>query len=221
MINRSPWLWGARRTASGLTARTSLGVHILQGKRAPGMSNVSPQVLQAQNAGRQSTRIFQQAGSAIRKGFLQTGLGRSAYQLFFRFMYANAYDLSSLPDATLIQDQVQVSKGVMTPTTFGTIVADVSLGTITLAYSPLAFDDTQNLLDKPVAVAYDPTDDKWLPLADVSNVRSSGVASFSTPLGWLVAGHTIVIYLFFAADPTQLNANTSSNSLNSTTVVVA
>src|SRR5713226_570844 len=116
MINRSPWLWGVRKTAAGLTGRTSLGIQILQGKRAKGQSNPSDAYIQAQNALRILTSINGKIATIIRNGFTQLMPGWSGYSAFTSYGYANAIDLSAPPDATLIDANLLVTKGSMTPT---------------------------------------------------------------------------------------------------------
>lgn len=218
MINRSPWLWGARKTAAGMTGRTSLGIQILQGKRAKGQSNPSPEFIQAQAAGRIITGIFQRIASVINKGFLQVGPGQSPYNLFYRWTYDNAIDLSAPPDATLEPADLLISKGVMTQTPFSsTPTAVASTHLVHVAWPSTIVDDTQSADDVVNVAIYNATQDKWFP-ASGGFTRTTGPEDIDVGAGFMAATNVIHVYMGFYGQPGEALAGTSSNSVHASIV---
>lgn len=217
MINRSPWLWGARKTAAGLTARTSLGLHILQGKRAPGQSNPSLQYLQSQAMAALLNPLYQQNRSAFVDGFTNLPAGWSAFTAFWHYAQS-AVDKSAPPDVTLNPLDLTTAHGSMTPTPFAsTPVASAAAQTVIVAWPTSVADETQRTTDRAIISVFNTETGKFIGNGS-ANIRSTGTSTLTLPPASFVASDNLVVYLAFVAESTATNNGTSSDS-NSRAVV--
>lgn len=222
MLNNSPWLWNARQTAAGLTARISLGIRILQGRRAKGQSNPSPEYVQNQAVAGFLWPVFRQIAGQVRPGFTDLQPGQSAANVWFQENRDNAFDLSSPPAATFTPATFSIGRGVITPTAITTPAADVSSSIVTVNFSTTPADQSQSADDRVLLVIYNPTTDRWAVQNTGPATRADGIASVSPlPAGFMSAGDTINIYVAFVGGPTGNYPGKSSTSVRTTVVATA
>lgn len=212
MINRSPWLWGVRKTAAGLTGRTSRGQQILQGKRAKGQSNPSPSYLQAQQVAFYVSKWYHSMAFLLNQGFTNIPTGSTVYAEFMRRAYATAFNLSSPPVANVDATGIQTSFGVMTATPVtGTTTAVASTGIVTIHWNPDPVDDSQLDTDHMLVSIFNVATGAFIFSAEVTD-RSAGTYVAHAPIGSFSAAQLIGIYLGARGLDGSLNANTSSPS---------
>lgn len=127
-------------------------------------------------------------------------------------------DLSSPPDATLIDADLLVTKGAMTPTPFSsTPTAVASTHLVHVAWPSTIVDDTQNANDLAYIAIHNKTQDKWYPWPGHAT-RTTGPLDVDVQAGFMIATDEIQVYLGFVGDPAETNAGTSSNSVNAAIV---
>lgn len=228
MINRSPWLWGTRKTAAGLTGRTSRGQQILQGKRAKGQSNPSSQYLYSQAAAALIWPFYQKAPDAIKQGYTQIPTGGTAASEFYKYAYKNALGGTTTLDITMDPEALLFTKGVMTPTNQNAApIADESAKTVVFSWAGGASDATQSELDYMVFVVVNKTTGAEVFVVSDGVVgaqrQAAGTHTYTlnTPVGFMVAGNDVVCYLGAIAKNTESNHGTSSDSTNEIVVVIA
>lgn len=220
MINNTPWLWNGRKTAAGMTARTSNGIRILQGRRARGQSNPSQQYLDSQVAAQVIWPIFRAAQGIIRSLWTNVQTGRYAANEFYKKTYDNAITFPAPLTPVVSYPDLQFTNGVMTPTGFLTLVADVSLNTVVAAYSALPSDASQLTTDVLWYVIHNRTADKWVSGASATRGDASTGGIVATNLT-MTAGDTLDFYGGFQGDVGTLNAGSVSPSTFITTTVIA
>lgn len=220
MINRSPWLWNANKTAAGLTARTSNGVKILQGKRTPGQSNPSTEFIQSQVAANLLWPLFRSVPGFIREHFTTIPAGEYAANRWYADNYAGL-DLSVPSTATIIPANLVFSKGLMAPTSGVSITsADQSAATVQFTWPTTITDSTQLATD---IVQY------VFRLRGTGAMRSGTATARSTgdsgPISvagmGMLAGDVIDVYASFLGTPGQPNEGMTSLSVQNNATVVA
>lgn len=220
MLNNTPWLWNARQTAANMTARTSNGIRILQGKRAKGQSNPSQEYLDNQLAAALIWPLFRKAPGIIRSMFTTIPEGEYAANDFFKYAYNNAINFVGPGNVTITEGDILFSKGLMTPTPITSVIADDSDNTIDINYNATPVDASQQDDDFVSFIAHNVTQNKWTQLYQY-NQRSSIQDPIPVDAGFMTTGDTINVWLQFDAYPGGINEGTSSNSAFATTVVVA
>lgn len=219
MKNNSPWLWNANQTAAGMTARTSNGIRILQGRRAPGTFTPSEKTINAHAAAAIIWPWFRKAIGFVRTMFTNVPTGRSAANEFYKRFYEYGISSHTSPTPAVVEAGILYSQGLMTPTPITNVVADESTNFLTFDYEPLPADATQLA-----------TDESWLVVRNLNNentiststgVRSDGASGnlSMAPLDVSV-GHILAIYHNFRGADETLNEGTTSNSYYITTTVV-
>lgn len=147
MINRSPWLWGVRKSAASMTGRTSNGLQILQGKRAKGQSNPSALFLGSQIGSALIWGLWHKVPGFIRENIFNVPNGQYQANVFYSRNYNNALDFTDPMLPTLEVANVIFASGGMTPTSILTGSADVSTGDLTITWPIGAADASQNATD--------------------------------------------------------------------------
>jgi hypothetical protein len=223
MINRSPWLWGVRKSASSMTGRTSNGIQILQGKRAKGQSNPSTEFLSNQAIARLIWPIFRAAQGLIRQLWTNVPTGAYAANEFFRVNRADAIDVSVPLVPTVEYANLVFSRGTMSSTTPLTVVADVSDNKVAVTFPTTPSDASQYGGDIVGIVIHNRDKNKWLSYTEDHGVRSDGTTGTITvnPALSMAAGDNVDIYLSFRADTFAPNYPGTSQSMYATTVAVA
>lgn len=220
MINRSPWLWGARKTAAGMTGRTSNGIQILQGRRAKGQSNPSEAYIGSQVAASLLWPIFRSASGFIKMLWYNVPSGQYASNAFFKRNYDNALDFTDPMNPVVIPANLIFASGVMTPTVPTSAVADVSVGNVVVDFPDTPSDASQSANDGSWMVIVNRT--KNITVSGSGGIRSDGSAVLSViPELQAVVGNTIDIYLSFNNNGTIDPATSGSETRYITTTVVA
>lgn len=196
MINRSPWLWGVRKTAAGLTGRTSLGIQILQGKRAPGQSNPSPEYTAAQETAALLWPLYRanQGMINLASWTLQPGWSKANawYDQAFPIVFNGGVPIFS----PSVIDNISMANGPISSTPFATTpVADESLGTIVWTMPTTVADSTQDNTDVLRVAIYNYSKGTWV-YGQQSTRSTLGAISFTLPTG-TVAGDVLVIWTTF------------------------
>lgn len=196
-----------------MTGRTSLGLQILQGRRAKGQSNPSPEFIQAQAAGRIITGIFQKIPQVIDNGFMNVGPGQSPYNLFYKNTYNSAIDLSSPPAASLVPADLMTSKGSITQTGYSSTPTAVSATHLVHVAWPATIVDGSQLADDLSNIAiHNRTQDKWYGQPG-GFTRTTGPTDVDVQVGFMTTGDTIDIYLGFYGQVGEANTGKSSDSV--------
>lgn len=219
-INRSPWLWGARKTAAGMTNRTSNGIQIYQGKRAPGQSNPSSKYTDSQLASALIWPYFRLGVGVIESQYTTVPNGQYAANQFFAKTYKEAVTFVSPGNVTINETLIKFSRGLMSPTPIISVVADDSANDITITTSLLPSDATQELTDYLTAIIHNTTNNQWYTLQGY-NQRASIIAPITLPASFMTTGDELNVWVSAYADPFAPNAGTSSTDVYEATVVVA
>ena len=220
MINNSPWLFNARKTAAGMTARTANGIRILQGRRARGMSNPSPEVLQNQKIAAILWPLFRAAAGMIRDMFTSVPSGQYAANQWFSINRVSAIDLTDPENPVLDPTGLIYQRGLMTPTDLTSAVADTSLGTVVINWPTLVADSSQDALDLFTVVIRDRNNGNVTSIISGSE-RSTGTFDYTVPVGFLVTGNVLDIYGSFMARDENPNHGLTSETRRINTTVVA
>lgn len=219
IADNGSFLKGLRGSAVNLTFKGFHSETVVQGKRKKGQSNPSPQFIASQVALARAVEIFQKAGSVISDGFTTGNPNSSGYNKYSKEFFKHV-DYSSAPAITIFYDEVLTSKGNMTITNLSdTPDPDVSDGTITLVWPTAVVDETQNANDISLIVVYNQTQDKWFGVR--GPLRSTGGGAISVPDNFMEATNVLRVYIGFLADETEENAGRSSDSVNTSAIVVA
>lgn len=219
MLNNSPWLWNARKTAAGMTARTSNDRRILQGRRAKGQSNPSPQYIQAQGIAGVIWGIWHQVSGFIKSNWGNIAPGLNAANEWFKLMYEFGFDKSGAPDFTNEYDGWNFANGSMTLTEPTTLTAVASTSVIHIDWNPAVADGSQNANDVAWYVIFDRDSGRSITgsLPGARSTGASGIIAGDTLL--MTAGDHLDAYLSFTALPTEPNAGMQSRSGYITAVV--
>ncbi|HSW92239.1 MAG TPA: hypothetical protein VLG09_06355, partial [Candidatus Saccharimonadales bacterium] len=188
MINYSPWLFNARRTAANMTGRNSRGQSILQGRRAKGTFTPSNGTLSAHVAAALIWPLFQHVPGFIREFFTGLSNGQTAASQFYAHAYTHAFTPDGSGGGSLDEAAIAYAKGTMTPTSILTFTGDVSDNALNFTWPAAVSDSSQNATDVPWYVIRNITQDKTLS-GSVGAVRSAGASgAVVPPAGFLVAG---------------------------------
>lgn len=221
MINNSPWLWGDRKSAAGMTARNSRGQHILQGKRAKGQSNPSPGYLSSQVAAHLIWPYFRKAAGFVRQFFKGLPTGSTAAAEFYKYAYVNGFTPDGTGSGTLDVDGIVYAKGTMTQTNTLTFTGDVSDDAIVFTFPTTNADASQSATDKAWYVIINLSQNKTISGA-IPGTRSGGTSgTIVPPAGFLVAGNNLELYLHFVSDVTPVTETNVSTSVIAHATVTA
>lgn len=222
MINRSPWLWGVRQTAAGMTGRTSLGVQILQGKRAPGQSNPSSEYLFSQQVAGAAWPQFGGFKGFGNQHYFGLGPGLKFANIWYAAYYVQA-EILGMPDLTAAAlAELPVAKGSMSITPISTgPVADVSLGTVTWTMPDVVLDSTQDETDEMHSIAYNPLRGTFT-YAENGGGRSTWDTALTMvlPTG-TQAGDPIILYTTAKSLVFPIGAESVSDSVAQETIAIA
>lgn len=204
-----------------MTARTSRGQRILQGRRAKGTFTPSPGTLSAQYAASLIWDAFRGGPGFIRMFWKVLTTGQTEASQFYAYAYDNAFTPDGLGSGALDPLLISYSRGSMRKTEPLTVVADVSVGGVVITWNPVNEDGSQLSTDIPWIVVKNETRGLYTTGA-IPAVRSGGTSGvMTTPAGFLIAGETVIVYLSFVTDTASPDSSQVSNSGVLSTVVVA
>jgi len=205
----------ASGSVGNATFSTWKGINVLK-EKAVSVANPNTDLqIMRRSALSQSVAIYRLISAAVSVGFKKLATGMSAYNAWASNALKDAFDYSSPPTATFVPSDLLISKGTITSTAIGTIVADRSANTAVVTFSSTVDAPGQSLTDKAVLAVYNTNENDWVSLA-TSDLRSSGTADIPLPAFW-ATGNNLVVYIGFYNEA----SGESSDSLNDTAVIVA
>lgn len=195
------FLKGLTGSAVNLTFKGFRGITVVSGKRKKGQTNQSPEFIQNQNISRQLKPIYHQGLAAINFGWMEKTPRQSRYNAWYGYAAKNFFDLSMPPVATLAGNAVMFTKGFITPTPVLTSAADASARSITITWSAVPIDATQQLTDELVLMALNNTTQTWIAVHSDDSVlsvpRSAGTFTGTVPAGLLTLGDDMNLFAGF------------------------
>jgi Family of unknown function (DUF6266) len=205
----------ASGSVGNATFSTWKGINVLK-EKAVSVANPNTDLqIMRRSALSQTVAIYRQISAAVQVGFKKLATGMSSYNAWARNALKDAFDYSAAPVATFVGADLKISKGTISATAMGAIVADVSNATITVAHSITVDAPGQSLTDLSILAAYNSTLNEW---ASSSNAGLRNVSPSSMPLpGAWVAGNNVQVYLGFY----NAASGESSDSVNGSSVIVA
>lgn len=204
-----------------MTARTSRGQRILQGKRTKGQSNPSIEFLENQRIALTIWNLFRATSGIIREFWTRKSNGQTGASQFFAYTNKFATDFSDPENPALIPTALTFSAGTMTPTLPSSATANVSDNKVVINWPTTIANDSQAASDFAWYVVVNRTKGLYIS-GSAGTIRSVGHSAdiVATNLQ-LTAGNTIDVYLFFVADPEAPNAGEVSDCMNITVIATA
>lgn len=201
----------------GIVTSTWKGINVIKSKPLT-VANPRTDAQTAQRAAMILVMSIARAiSSAINFGFKEQAVYKSAFNAFVGYTLRNAVDTSAPPAATLVAADVLVAQGTISSTAIDTAAGSAGTDDMTVTYSNAANSPGQSNSDKALTVAYNVTQDLWMVGTSDGNERLDGTTDVSFPDGFLVAGNTVRVYLFFY----NLTSRKASDSTTTTFVVGA
>lgn len=203
-----------------MTARTSRGQRILQGRRAKGTFTPSPGTLSAQFAASLIWPMFRQASGFVRDFWKVLQAGQTRASQFYAYAYDHAFTPDGLGGGTFAPESVSFSRGTMSPTALTALTGDVSANEIIVTFPTTNVDSSQLGTDEFWYVIYNVTQGKVI--SGAAGIRSAGTTGpIVPPAAFLVAGNQIRVYGTFKSDIPTIEAINVSNSDVLTATVTA
>lgn len=224
MLNNSPWLWNGRKTAAGMTARTSRGQRILQGKRAKGQSNPSEKYIFSQKVAAILWPVFRGVAGFIVDNFQNIPTGSTPAAEWYKINYFTGISGVAPGNPSLAPGGLIFAKGTMSQTAYNSLVADASAHSITFNWNATPSDSSQEATDLLGFVIYTPNGNSGGPkmMSGRSGVRSDGTITYTgIPAGWFAAGDAVYVYPTFRGATGEANEGMISQTAELDTVVVA
>lgn len=215
IVTQNPFIGRARKSAGNMTMTTWKGLNVLKTKP---LSVANPQTdgqMQQRSVLSQMVAIFRHISAAVNAGFVELAIHMSRYNAFLGVNMDEAFDMSAPPVATLLWEDLSVSRGSMYPTAIASFVADRSDNSLLLTWSGTVDAPGQSLTDKCYVVF---VDEQLLEYASIlgTAIRSDAGTNLAMPAAWQI-GDTARCYLFFASP----DGRKSSDSQNTSSVIVA
>ena len=206
-----------KQKIGGIVTSTWKGINVIKSKPLTVANPKTDLQLMRRSALIQAVALARTISAAINLGFKEQAVFKSAFNAFVGYTLRNAFDYSGPPDAQMVQSNILVSQGTISPTPIATVISDQSSNNIILTWLSLTLLPGQSNSDVPVLVAYNQTQSKWMLPIGGTATRNDDTLEADFTVGDLVAGNSVLCFLFFY----NTASRKSSDSALMTSVVVA
>jgi len=211
----NPLIGKSSGSVGAVTFSTWRGINVIRTKPTTVAQPASDSRTMRQSALAGIVAIYRSIKTVVDLTFKGLAVHQSAYNAFASYNLKNAFDYSAPPVATLVIDNLLISKGTIEATPILTNTCDVSDGNVTLTFPTTISGSNQSATDKAVVVIYNETQGKWEGHVTTA-ARSTG--SVSQELIYpAIVGDAITAYLAFVS----VSGNLSSDSTNSSFTTIA
>lgn len=145
---------------------------------------------------RQMTALYRLVSAVVNIGFKEQAVGMSPFNAFTSTNLKGAFNYSSPPNATLIDESVKYAKGTIAPSDFTITSYTASTGHLIITWPTSPLLPGQSATDKLVCVASD-TDAGFLNSTVTSIARSVGTATLVLPIENATTGDNVDVTTFF------------------------
>lgn len=171
------------------------GKNVLKSKPLTVENPRTDKQLMRRSAMTQIVGMYRQVAGMVSLGWKQLAIGKSEYNAFVSFNLLNGFDYSTPPTATLIPDQLLLSKGTIAPTSISTVTSSNGSPSVTVTWPTSATLPGQAVSDKALILCINPTTD-GIGQSVASIARSAGTATITMSEN-NATGNEIYVYLGF------------------------
>lgn len=192
-IVSNPLIGASRKSMGNATFSNWKGLYVLKTKPISVANPQTDSQNQQRDAFRQMVLAFRNMPALVRKGFKELAIQKSEFNAFMSYNLRNAFDFSVSGTATLLPEEVLISKGTIASTPIISAVADRSNNTIVITTATTALQPGQSVTDVYLVGAYNETQEDFY--GEVTTAaRSTGTGSIALPAEWNT-GDALTVYV--------------------------
>lgn len=190
----------------GVVASTWKGINVIKSKPLTVANPRTDSQVMRRSALIQIMAIARRVAAAVKLGFKEQAVYKSAFNAFVGYCLRNSFDYSAPPVADIEIANLVMSQGTISPTAIATAASDVSNGNTAITWATALSGPGQSTTDLAMLVLYNQTQDVWYPLVSAID-RSIGALSVLLAQFDFDDGDLINAWLFFYNTTTRKSSD--------------
>lgn len=215
-VLQNPIVGRMKQKIGGVVMTTWKGINVMKGKPLTVANPNTDAQQMRRSALRQIVEIARTISGVLNQGFKEQAVRKSAFNAFCGYNLRNAFSYAGPPNAVLQPAQLLTAQGTIAVSSINSIALSAAGNSATVTFPTSANLPGQSASDIARVAVFNETSGGWAQSVTTAP-RSAGTITAILPTGYVSAGETYRVYIFFY----NTTDRKSSDSLNSDAVAGA